>query len=182
MKKKQIAIALLIVGVIGFIYSQQQKKKYLIFEKRISNNQEFAHKIYTQAGNTYLFSLWGNDEEGGFEWAGMEFTFKLETAQGKIIEDKTIVATGSEDDGGLKRAANGDDVKYSASQLGDVNLTTTLVEGDYLDIEIYENLPENTYWMPVLFIALFIAGFVLFMKARASVNVQGKPIPRKTKK
>lgn len=183
MKKKQIAIAFLIIGIVGFIISQNQKEKYLVFEKRISSNIEFVQKIYAQAGNNYLFSFWGNDEQGALqEWADMEFILKIETSTGEIIEEKKIVASGSGDDGGIKRAANGDDVKYSAKQSGDLILTTTLTDGDYLDIEVYENLPENTYWMPVLFIAFFITGLVLFMKARASVNIQGKPIQTKTKK
>lgn len=183
MKKKQIAIALLIIGVVGFIYSENQKKNYLIFEKRISSNIEFVQKIYAQAGNNYLFSFWGNDEEGALqEWADMEFIFKIETSSGEILEEKKIVATGSDDDGGIKRAANGDDVKYSAHQSGDLIVTTTLTDGDYLDIEVYENLPENTYWMPILFIAIFITGLVMFMKARASVNVHGKPIQTKSSK
>jgi hypothetical protein len=166
MNKKQLAIVLLIIGVVGFIYQQNQKKKYRVFEKRISNNNEFVHSINVQSGNNYLFSLWGNDEEGGLQWAGMEMYFKIITESGVIVEEKNIVATGTEDDTGKKRATNGDDVKFSAAKSESISLFATLVNGDYMDIEIYENLPENNYWLPVLFIGIFITGLILYLKSR----------------
>lgn len=181
MKKKQIAIALLIIGVVGFIYSQNQKKKHLIFEKRISNTDEFVHKQYVQSGNTYLFSFWGNNEHPGLhKWATLEYNFRLARSGGDVIEEKKVTATGSDGEGN-QRAANGDDVHYKATQSEELILTLKLIEGDYTSVEIYENLTDNTYWMPVLFIALFIAGLFMFLKARASANVQGNPIPSKRK-
>jgi len=168
MKKKQIAIVLLVIGVVGFIFSQNQKKKYLVFEKRISDNKEFVQKIDVESGNEYLFSVWGTDEETGLQqWAEMELVFKIETFKGEIIEENKIIANeSSDDDGGIARAANGDDVRFVADNSNQVTLTTKLIQGDYMDVEVYENLPDNTYWMPVFFILVFIAGSVMFLKAR----------------
>jgi hypothetical protein len=102
--------------------------------------------------------------------------------KGSVLEEKHFTGTDSNSDGGLKRATNGYDIRYNPEESGDVILKSALIRGDYVDIEVYENLPENTYWMPVLFIAICITGLVLFMKARASVNVQGLPIQTKTQK
>mgnify|MGYP000957561347 FL=1 len=92
--------------------------------------------------------------------------FKIITESGVIVEEKNIVATGTEDDTGKKRATNGDDVKFSATKSESISLFATLVNGDYMDIEIYENLPENNYWLPVLFIGIFITGLILYLKSR----------------
>ena len=108
----------------------------------------------------------GNDEEGGFQWAGMEMYFKIITESGVVIEEKNITANGTEEDTGRKRAANGDDVKFKATESENVTLLATLIKGDYMDIAIYENLPENNYWMPVLFIGFFITGLVLYLRSR----------------
>lgn len=170
--KKNISIAIIIVGIIGFVWSQNQKKKYLIFEERITSNNAVSRKINAQTGNEYLFSFWGNNETGNPEkWANLEFTYKIETQSGIVVKQDTITAIGSDENEGTRRAANGDDERFVASRSEDIIISTVLIEGDYIDIEVYENLPENTYWFPVLFIAVFITGLVLFLKARNSSNI-----------
>ena len=47
-----------------------------------------------------------------------------------------------------------------------------------MDIEVYQNLPENAYWLPVLFIAIFLSGIVLWLKAR---NTEQNVNQKKTK-
>lgn len=180
MNKKKIAIALLIVGVIGFIYAQNQKKNYLIFEERISS-KEYSKEFYVETGNEYMFSVWGTDEEGAARpSANLEAAVQLLNEKGSVLDEKHFTGTNSDNDGGIKRATNGYDIRFNPEENGNVILKSSLVRGDYLDIEIFENLPANTYWLPVLFIAIFITGLVLFLKARASVIAQKVPTPSKT--
>lgn len=178
MNKKKIAVGLLIIGVIGFIYSQNIKSGYRIYKERISGSKEFNHEFYLTAGNNYMFSVWGTDEEGALRpSANLEVGVQLLERKGKIVEEKLITATSSNDDGGLKRANNGYDIRYHPLENGEVILKSSLLRGDYVDIEVYENLPENIYWFPVLFIAVFIIGLILFLKARNSENSVGEVAP-----
>jgi hypothetical protein len=183
MKKRNISIAFIIIGVLGFVWSQNQKKKYRVFQERISNYQPNTFKVNAQTGNEYLFSFWGNDEESGLQqWANMEFAFKIETQSGNWIKEDTISASESEEKGGVRRAGNGDDIRYTATRSENIIVTATLLEGDYLDLEVYENLPDKTYWFPVLFIAFFIVGLVLFLKARNAKNTPANHVRSNPKK
>ncbi|MCG6186214.1 hypothetical protein [Maribellus maritimus] len=165
--KKNIALFLILAGIIGFVWSQNQKKKYCILEERISNHNPVIRKINAQTGNEYLFSFWGNDEETGLQqWAEMQLEYRIETQSGMLVEEKAISASESEEKGGIRRAGNGDDVQYTAHRSEDIIINASLSEGDYFDIEVYENLPEKIYWFPVLFIVVFITGLILFLKAR----------------
>lgn len=182
-RKKNISIVLILVGIIGFVWSQNQKKKYRIFKERITNYKSNTRKVNAQTGNEYLFSFWGNDEETGLQqWAAMEFVYKIETQSGIIIEEDTLSASESEEKGEIRRAGNGNDIRYTAIRSEDLLVKTTLIEGDYLDLEVYENLPNQTYWYPVLFIAFFISGLILYLKARNASNLQEKTVHSKTKK
>jgi len=171
MTKKQIAIALIITSIVGFVYSQNLKSKYLIFNKRLTSKDEFVTKIPVITDRNYIFSFWGSDEETGFQqWADLEITYKIQSAAGNLIHENRVTASASQEKGGIRRAVNGNDVKYKADITQDLLITCQLVDGNDFDIEIYENLPEKLYWYPVLFIGVFIFSIFFFMKARASEN------------
>jgi hypothetical protein len=168
MNKKKFAIGLLILSVVGFVFSQNQKKKYLIFEER-NSSKNYAKEFYVETGNKYMFSVWGTDEEGASQrWATFDATVKLTDENNSILQEKQITASDSDNDGTIRRATNGSDIRLIPEKNQKVLLSYTLVEGDYMDIEVYQNLPENAYWLPVLFIAIFLSGIVLWLKARNS--------------
>lgn len=167
MDKKKLAILMLLISIFGFIYSQNIKSGYRIFRERVTTKQEFAREFYVTAGNNYQFSVWATDElRGAHKWTSVEANVKLVGPGNNILCEKQIVATGSGDDTGNQRATNGYDIRHVAVKSENLSLACRLVDGDYMDIEVYENLPENAYWLPVLFIAIFLAGGVLFLKSR----------------
>lgn len=181
--KKQISYGLLAIGFLGFIYAQNMKSDYEVFSERVTSQNQSSIDFSLLNNHNYLFSFWGNDESSTMgPYASLEVEIKIIGSDNNIITENVIYASGSEDKGGYRRAANGEDIEYFSPHNQQITIQYHIVEGDYLDIEIYEDLPQNAYWMPVLFIAIFITGLVLFMKARASVNVQGKPIQTKKKK
>jgi hypothetical protein len=166
--KKKIAIGLILVGIVGFIYSQNIKSKYRIFEQRYTTHNSIVQEIKVLNGNHYIFSVWGTDEEQGIQqWADLQGNVELVNPENKILEKKQFAASESEDKGGIKRATNGHDIKYTAEKDENILVKANLIKGDYLDIEVYENLPENAYWLPVICIAVFLAGIVMYLRVRA---------------
>lgn len=165
--KKKIAIALIIIGVAGFIYAQNQKSKSRIFKQRYTTRNPIVQEIEVLNGNQYIFSVWGTDEEQGIQqWADLQGNVELVDSENKILEQRQFAASESEESGGIKRATNGHDIKFAAEKDERILVNANLIQGDYLDIEVYENLPENAYWLPVIFIAVFLTGIVLYLRAR----------------
>lgn len=166
--KKKIAIALIIIGIAGFIYAQNQKSKSRIFKQRYTTHNPIAQEVEVLNGNHYIFSVWGTDEEQGIQqWADVQGNVELVNSENIILEQRPFAASESEESGGIKRATNGHDIKFTAEKDERILVKASLVQGDYLDIEVYENLPENTYWLPVIFIVVFLAGIVMYLRARA---------------
>lgn len=97
----------------------------------------------------------------------MQGNVELVNSENKILEQRPFAASESKEEGGIKRATNGHDIKYTSEKDEIVLVKANLIKGDYLDIEIYENLPESTYWLPVIFIAVFLTGIVMYLRARA---------------
>ena len=90
MNKKKFAIGLLILSVVGFVFSQNQKKKYLIFEER-SSSKNYTKEFYVETGNKYMFSVWGTDEEGASQrWATLDATVKLTDENNSILHEKQM--------------------------------------------------------------------------------------------
>lgn len=169
--KKKASYALLAIGILGFVYSQNIKSNYRIFSERVSSSDDEPVNLKLLNGHAYMFSLWGNDESSTMgEYASLEAKVTIQGSDARIIDSRKIIASGTEDKGGIRRAANGYDFRYRPEHSEQISLKYNLIEGDYLDIEIYEDLPENAYWMPVVFIAIFIAGFVTYLKSRAVQN------------
>ncbi len=166
--KKKIAIGLILIGIVGFIYSQNIKSKYRIFKERYTTQNPIVQEIKVLNGNHYIFSVWGTDEEQGIQqWADLQGNVDLVNQENKILEQRRFAASEPEEKGGIKRATNGHDIKYTAQKDESVTVKANLITGDYLDIEVYENLPENAYWLPVICIAVFLAGIVMYLRVRA---------------
>lgn len=167
MKRKNIAIAGMIISVAGFVFVTNLKSNFRTFTERIFTNAAFQYSLNTSGGNTYLISLWGVDEETGLQqWAEMEFSYELKNTKGEVFEADTIRSFKSEENGGIRRASNGTDITFNPNSNGEWILTGHFTNGDYLDVEFYENLPSNLYWFPVLFIGLFLFSLVVYIRNR----------------
>ncbi len=165
--KKQISYGLLAIGFLGFIYAQNIKSAYEVFSDRITSPNQNSIQFDLLNNHNYLFSFWGNDETSTMgPYASLEVYITIKGSDGKTIASTTIVDTGSEDKGGFRRAANGEDIEYFSPHNQKVTIQYHIAEGDYLDIEIYEDLPQNAYWMPVIFIVIFLIGIFMYLKFR----------------
>ena len=167
MKKKHLALSIIVACILGFIVAQGMKSNYRIFQKRIFLEAEFKHEFYAEAGINYIVSIWGSSENRVLkEWATLEMRYQLLNASGTMIADTTITAIGGKVSEGNMMARNGKDIHFKTEESGTIVLKCWLVEGDYIDVEIYKALPENIYFLPPLFIFGFVFGLFWYMKVR----------------
>lgn len=76
--KKKFAVALIIIGVAGFIYAQNINSDYRIFKQRYNTHNPIVQEIEVLNGNHYIFSAWGTDEESALQkWANLEANVEL---------------------------------------------------------------------------------------------------------
>ncbi len=169
--RKNVVLTFLVIGVVGFIYFQNQKTNYRIFKQRLTASNEFVKSIEVQSGSSYVFTIWGTDEEMDIQqWATLDLNYQLEDSKGNILKQEQITGSGSNDEGGVKRAINGTDYTYHSTNSEILRLRGQLVRGDYMDIEIYENLPENLHLLPALFAIVMAVSFFVYIKMRISHN------------
>lgn len=165
--KKHIALLMIAISIAGFILSTSNKKKFRIFEKRYHQTGRVIETFDTEAGHEYLFFVWGTDEEQSLiKWASLEMDVQLLDSAGNKIDEREIVASDPEETGGIRRATNGCEMRYSGDKNAKVNLEVNLVKGDYLDIEVYKNISDGNNMLPAFFIASFLIGIVLWLKSR----------------
>ena len=170
MNKKNIGLLLLIAGVAGFFYLTSAKSDYRIFEHRFTQNK--IHKVNFEAkeNNNYTMFFWAVDEETGIQqWANIQLIVSVKTQSGELIKREKRIATVSdtEETGGVKRAQNGFDFSYQSESDQTILIEADLQSGDYVDIEIYENLPEGLNLYPGLSLILGLIGIVIYLKERA---------------
>lgn len=172
MNKKNIGLAILIAGIIGFFYFSGKKSDYQILTKRFSLAKIHHLQMDVKADQNYLFSFWAVDEEGGFknQWADVKAFVSLKSQANELIVEREIIASASEESGGLKRAQNGFEYNYYSEQNQTLKVEINLVSGDYANMEVYENIPDGISLYPGLSILFGLIGLVLFLKGRAAAN------------
>lgn len=164
---KMWGMILLGFGVIGFIAFSEKKDKFEVFEIRYTTTGNYSEEIDVLTGDEYLVSVWGSDDETGLQqWASVDYIVRLIDNSKNLVIEERITDTDSEEKGGIIRAQNGFDHAYVPDYTGKLFLNTEFIEGDEMTINIYRNLPDRIYYMPVLFIVMFIVGLFLFLKSR----------------
>jgi hypothetical protein len=168
MKGKHIGIALMAVGLIGFVYFTAQKDKTKIYEQKYRMVGSRTDSIYLPNNAEYIISFWAIDEEpAGFnEWPHMEAKIKLFTKTKKLFSRK-INSFDTKDVGGMRRAQDYTDFNYRPELSETVYIQSELISGDECEIKIYSNLSERMNIMPGLFILVLVAGAFVFLKYRA---------------
>jgi len=170
MNKKQFGLLLLIVGIVGFFYFTNAKSNYRIYEQRFTQTKIHKVKLEAKENNSYTMFFWAVDEETGIQqWAEIQLIVSVKTQSGELIKREKRIATvsDSEETGGIKRAENGLDFTYQSKSDQTILIEADLQSGDYVDIEIYENLPEGLNLYPGLAIIFGLVGLVVYLKGRA---------------
>ncbi len=159
-----ISISLVIISILGFIFTTENKSSLIIFEKS-GSAESFEFDINLTTNTDYVFAFWVIDEEGGFQWASVSAYSEIEIND-SIVYAKSIEFSESDETAGLKRAQNGFNFNYHSESRGIAKFRGTMHEGDQWQIEVYEDLSEVENMKPGLFIILLIVALFLFMKVR----------------
>ncbi|MCF7972346.1 MAG: hypothetical protein K9N55_00880 [Phycisphaerae bacterium] len=171
--KKQLGIVVLSVGVVGFFVATQMKSKSQVFGERLSQVQARTLEIPVKAGSAYRFAFWGVDEEMGQQvWANLDFKATVTDSKGAVLFEKQTEASASssEEKGGIKRAQNGFEYHHTAQTTESLAVALAVTQADYIDLEVYKDLPDWLNMAPGLSILLAIVGLVLFLRGRSAAS------------
>lgn len=167
LNKKEWAVIIIFVGVMGFILGEGNKSSYRIFDKRLTINGEYHEEVLLISGLKYVVSVFGSDEELGFQrWAKLDFNLLVSDYQGDSIIQKKISASEAREKGGKRRVVDGLDFHYVAKYPDKLFIKINFMRGDDLDIKIYENIPEFANFLPSIFIFVFIFGIFYYLRVR----------------
>ena len=155
----------MIISIVGFIATTENKSSFLILEER-GSSESFEFDVNLATNTEYIFSFWVIDEEGGYGWASVTAYSEI-VINDSIVYAKTIDFSEAEEDGGLKRAQGGFNFNYHSEKSKIAKFKGILKEGDQWQVEVYEDLTEVENMKPGLFIILFIISLVFFLKVRA---------------
>ena len=155
----------MIISIVGFIATTENKSSFLILEER-GSSESFEFDVNLATNTEYIFSFWVIDEEGGYGWASVTAYSEI-VINDSIVYAKTVDFSEAEEDGGLKRAQGGFNFNYLSEKSKIAKFKGILKEGDQWQIEVYEDLTEVENMKPGLFIILFIISLVFFLKVRA---------------
>lgn len=166
--KKYIGLTLLVIGIIGFFYAANDKNEKEIFSKRISSTQLEQIEIPVLAEQTYEIKFWGVDEEmtGNYGTPHFEAQIKILDRQKLVLFNQELVSIHEIETGG-KRVTH-DGISYSHTPTIDesIEVQVQIKRGDYLDIEVYENLSSEADALPGFSIILALVGLVLYFRGR----------------
>ncbi len=166
--KKYIGIALLIIGIIGFFYAANSKNKKEIFSKRVYSSHLKKMNISILANQSYEIKFWGVDEEmtGNFGTPYFEADIKVLDKQKLILFDKELVSITEREVGGKRVTHDGISFNHSPTIDETIEIQVQINRGDYLDIEVYENLSSEADALPGYSIILALVGLVLYLRGR----------------
>lgn len=168
---KTWGMILLGFGVIGFVAFTEKKDKFEIFETRYTMPGNYSEEIDVVKDDDYIIAVWGVEETYGLqEWASVDYIIRLIDENKNLVLEKRWVDTESEDKGGQVRAQNGSDHRFVPDYVGKLYINIEFIEGDEVTLNIYRNVPDRVYYMPVLFIAMFVVGLFMYLRGRAKAN------------
>lgn len=166
--RKMIGWAMLIGGIVFFVFLNQANKKYLEINATGSSMLPINVEWEVEAENEYLVKCWFLDEETGFEWASMEAELRIEQ-NGKQVHAENYVASSSEDSGGVKRAQNTDEIRYIPAVSGVMSVNGRLIKGDKWEVEIYKNMSDKENLAPPFALLVAVIGLVLVLKSKKQI-------------
>lgn len=159
-----ISLSLIVISIIGFIATTENKSSHIILEKR-GSSKSFEFDIKMASNMDYIFTFWVIDEEGGYQWANVSAYAEV-ILKDTILYSEVIEFAESDESTGIKRAQEGFNYNYHSIKQEVAKFKGTLAKGDQWQVEVYENMTELDNMKPGLFIIVFIVSLFFFLKAR----------------
>lgn len=166
--KKWIGILLIIIGIGGFIYNANSKNNHNFYSERISNNKPKETKIDFIGGHQYKIKFWGVDEEMTNTYSQPSFSSKINIIKGngEVLFSSTLISITQREIGGKLVTHDGVTYEHICEANEALVIKTHITDGDYMDVEIYQDLSSEADALPGVFIILAIIGVVLVLRAR----------------
>ena len=168
-RKHYIGIALIITGIVFFVAFTEKKSNNRIFSKKMTvNGQVFKDSIFLKPKTNYVFAFSAVHEAGGgfSEWPTVSANMKIFNKKRNVLFETSINVSEHREVGGLRRAQDYKEFKYLAPENEQVFIETQLLEGDKMEVEVYENLSDLGNILPGLGVIMALVGFVVFIKLR----------------
>lgn len=165
--KSLLGIALVAVGIIGFVVGTENRKGHRIDGATGSGIVSFQMQV--EPPHTYRVSFSIEAEKGeslpGFATAEGEVAVHLD---GDVVTSRTLAATSSGDArGGVKRAIQTAEIDVSPEKPGLLRVKGSLRQGDRWTLDLYRDLGTGGDLAPGLFLLVGVVGLVLFLRSRA---------------
>lgn len=125
-----MAIVVICFAISGFILSEIYKSSYRIVNEEYRSSGAYNQKILLKSGIKYIISVIGSDEETGLQqWASLDFDVIIHNQEGLEITNRNIIATESEENGGIIRAVNSCETYYTAAYADHIDIFIDFKEG-----------------------------------------------------
>lgn len=166
--KKNIAIVLMVIGVLGFVFTTMQKDNMKIFGQRISEVSNQKYTVALKANQVYEIKFWGVDEEmtGLSQPPHFEARIKIFDGQQQLLFNQELVSIHEIETGGKRVTHDGISYSHKPKEDEELTINVQILRGDYLDLEVYENLDSEADALPGFSIIIAIVGLVLFFRSR----------------
>jgi len=166
--RKTIGLIMLIGGIIMFVMFNQKNKGYLEISDSGSSMKRIDLEMHAGAGNDYLVKFWFLDEETGYQWASASADFSI-YFNDQQIHTKKYSASSSDDSGGVKRAQDTDEIRYTPTDSGKLILKGELTKGDKWEVKIYKNMNDQENMAPPAALIVAVIGLVLALKKKKHI-------------
>ncbi|WP_221028838.1 hypothetical protein [Actomonas aquatica] len=165
-RMRRLSLIIIAAAVVGFIANSEMKTLHRVAKARFTQSTSSPWVAAISSASPHTVEVWAVDEEMGYQWADLDASVTVLDDTGTTVAAHRFVASESAEKGGVKRAQTGKtlQVPLGASEL---HVTVSLIKGDYVDIEVYRDLPAWRALAPGVFVLLGFAGVVLFLKSRA---------------
>lgn len=165
---KIIGYIMLIGGIVMFVVFNQKNKQYLELSDSGSSMKQIDLEMYAGAGNDYMVKFWFTDEETGYEWASASADFSV-YFNDQQIHTKKYSASSSDESGGVKRAQDTDEIRYTPSESGKLSMKGELTKGDKWEVQVYKNMGDEENMAPPAALIVAIIGLVLVLKKKKQI-------------
>lgn len=166
--KKITGIIFVVIGIIGFLYTSNQKSNKLVLQEKAAGFETKTNQVEVEEAENYEIKFWGVDEEmtGVFQQPYFEAKISIRDGQNHLLFNQDLISVHEIETGGKRTTHSGLDYLHSPRNTEVITISTQIIKGDYLDIEVYKNLDSESDALPGIFIIVGIIGMVLYLRSR----------------